>query len=117
MHAAKRVMFDAEPIGVLEAFDLGFVNEICARDCLRIETLAYAEKLAKRNPKTIQYCKQLLNKSTFMTLEEILDVESKIQAELILDPTCKKALNNFYTTDRNAKPKSDYDEMLEFLHI
>ena len=112
MHTAKRAMFDAEPIGVLEAFDMGFVNEICARDTLREETIAYAEKLALRSPKTMQYCKQLLNQSTFMTLEEILDVEAKMQAELILAPECQNALNSFFTN--RPKNKSDKDELLDF---
>lgn len=94
-HLAKQLMFEAAPVTAERGKQLGFVNEIYPADSLETETLQYAKMLCKRAPLSMQVCKNILNNSDAMTLEDILEVEAKSQSLLAMTEDCREGLAAF----------------------
>lgn len=94
-HLAKQFMFEATPITAEQGKALGFVNQIYPADTLEAETLQYAKMLSEKAPLALQVCKNILNNSDSMTLEDILETESKTQALLTMTADCKEGLTAF----------------------
>ena len=60
---AKQMLFTGEPMTAQEAYRLGMVNEVVARDDLASFTLAMAEKIARRPSFGLKLAKQSVNQS------------------------------------------------------
>ena len=94
-HLAKQFMFEAAPVTAEQGKELGFVNKIFPTDTLEQETLQYAKMLSEKAPLAMQVCKNILNNSEGMTLEDMLEVEAKSQSLLAMTDDCKEGLAAF----------------------
>lgn len=95
VHLAKQLMFEASPVSAERGKQLGFVNKIYPADALEAETLKYAQMLSHKAPLSMQVCKNILNNSDAMTLEDILEVEAKSQSLLAMTEDCQEGLTAF----------------------
>lgn len=64
---AKEFLFTGDAIDAREAWRLGFVNRVVARDALMEETLALAERIAKIPPVTARNVKRSINQAQELT--------------------------------------------------
>lgn len=94
-HLAKQFMFEATPLTAEEGKELGFINKIHPAETLETETLQYAKMLSEKAPLAMQVCKNILNNSEGMSLEDMLEVEAKSQSLLAMTEDCKEGLAAF----------------------
>jgi enoyl-CoA hydratase len=64
---AKEFLFTGDPIGAQEAWRLGLVNRVVARDELMKEALALAERIAKVSAVTVRNVKRSINHAQDLT--------------------------------------------------
>lgn len=68
---AKEILFQSRFVNASEALELGFINQVVARDRLEAETMALAEKIAESDPfrlRMIKYsCNEMLDAMGFRT--------------------------------------------------
>ena len=60
---AKEMLYTGEAIGAADALAMGMVNRVVARDRLEEETLALAEKIARRPPFGLRLAKRAVNQA------------------------------------------------------
>ncbi|WP_134324878.1 enoyl-CoA hydratase [Cumulibacter soli] len=72
---AKELLLTGDGIGAEEALQLGMVNKVFARDRLDEDTLAFARRIARRNPATALMVKEQVNQS-----QDIQGFSSALQA-------------------------------------
>lgn len=66
-------------VSATEAVQMGLINQAVAEDQLALVVQGLARKFAQAPTKTIGLIKQMLNRSSHMALEEVLDYEAEIQ--------------------------------------
>jgi len=81
---AKELMMTARIIDGTEALALGLVTRLCA-DPLN-EARAFARDLARRSPDAVQGCKRLVEQSWSAPKPDGLQIEARIQADIIAAP-------------------------------
>ncbi|NRG45546.1 enoyl-CoA hydratase [Bacillus sp. CRN 9] len=83
LNKAKELFFHAEPLSVDEAYKLGIVNQIYAKELFAQKVEAYAQKLAEGPSLSYGFIKKIANQSFSSTLEEVLEQERITQATMV----------------------------------
>jgi 2-(1,2-epoxy-1,2-dihydrophenyl)acetyl-CoA isomerase len=80
LNKAKELCYTARKVGAEEGMSLGFVNHVFSADSLMDETRRIALDIANGPPTALAMIKTLLNKSSNLTLDQMLEYESFAQA-------------------------------------
>ncbi|MDQ0269774.1 enoyl-CoA hydratase/isomerase family protein [Cytobacillus purgationiresistens] len=83
LNKAKELFFNAEPLSVEKAHDLGIVNHIYKKNEFEQKVEAYAQKLAAGPCLSYGFIKKIANQSLNSTLEEVLEQERITQATMV----------------------------------
>lgn len=94
--AAMEMIFSGNSIDAQQAAQLGLVNRVVPSDALFTETLAFAEKLARRAPIALQTAKQtILAGSMIPRIDDAIALESENWARLFATTDQKEGMNAF----------------------
>lgn len=80
MQKAKELIFTAKTLLAQEAYELGFVNQVVAKEALLDTALAMAERFANGPTNAYALAKKMVNKSFEMDLKTALDYEGMMQS-------------------------------------
>lgn len=92
---AKELIFTGKPLSASEAFEMGIVNRVVAGDQLMSTVKEFAEKLVSGPRVAIKFAKKLLNLSSNINLEEMLEYESYAQSVLFQTEDHREAARAF----------------------
>lgn len=84
LDVAKELVFTGRSVGAEEALRLGLVTRIA--DDPRAAALKLASEIAARSPDAIRRAKRLLNEAARARSEDSLDLEERLQRELLGSP-------------------------------
>jgi enoyl-CoA hydratase len=76
---AKQYLMTGDPVPAHEAERMGLVNRVVADECLYIEALSFAKRLAAGAPLAIQYTKQAVNKVVKDALNTAFDTSTALE--------------------------------------
>lgn len=82
-------------ISAEEAERIGLVNQVVENDQLESHVTQLAQKFAHAPTKTIGLIKQMLNNSEQMSLEEVLELEAKVQDEAAVTADHREGIQAF----------------------
>jgi 2-(1,2-epoxy-1,2-dihydrophenyl)acetyl-CoA isomerase len=80
LQKAKELVFTGSNIDAREAYRIGIVNRVFPPDELLDESIKFAQKLAAGPPAALRQAKRLLNMSTEVSLETMLELEAYAQS-------------------------------------
>jgi 2-(1,2-epoxy-1,2-dihydrophenyl)acetyl-CoA isomerase len=83
---AKELCFSARKVAAAEALSLGLVNKVVPHDDLMAEAQSMAAGIAKGSPTALGMIKSLLNKSSEVTLDQMLEYEAYAQTVAYITP-------------------------------
>jgi enoyl-CoA hydratase/carnithine racemase len=92
---ATELLMTGEFIAAQRAAEIGLYHCVVPQAQLAAEATAFAEKLAHGPTDAIAVTKQALNLEAHMTLEQALDHEARVQAELMEHPNYREAYEAF----------------------
>jgi 2-(1,2-epoxy-1,2-dihydrophenyl)acetyl-CoA isomerase len=95
INKAKELCFTARKVSAEEARSLGIVNHVVPHDRLLDEARAIATKIAAASPTAIAMTKNLLDKSTNATIDQMLEYESYAQTIAYLTPEYEEGVLAF----------------------
>lgn len=95
LNKAKELCFTAKKIDAAEALALGFVNRVVPADQLMNTALALAQEIAAGPPTALAMIKNLLNKSSNATLEQMLEYEGYAQTLAYTTPEHREGVAAF----------------------
>ena len=95
LNVAKELCFTARKVLPDEAKTLGIVNHVVPHDELMPRARELALQIAKASPTATAMTKDLLNKSSGSTLEQMLEYESYAQTVAYLTPEYKEGVAAF----------------------
>jgi enoyl-CoA hydratase/carnithine racemase len=78
---ARELTYTGRVISGEEAKELGLATRVCEDP--RADALQTAQEIASKSPSAIRAGKELLNQSTLISVEEGLQLEARLQTELI----------------------------------
>ena len=100
--ATRRMFFSGEPITASEAWRLGALEAVVARDALRQEARALAAKFASKSPLALRLAKEALNGIELMEPNRSYRYEQGFTLELYGSPDSQEARDAF-VDKRDAK--------------
>jgi enoyl-CoA hydratase/carnithine racemase len=92
---ATELLMRGEFISAQRAAEIGLYHKVVPQDALMKEATALAEKLARGPADALAVTKQALELEAHMTLEQALDHEARVQAELMEHPNYREAYEAF----------------------
>lgn len=92
---AKELCFTARKVGAAEALQLGIANQVVSHDQLLAEARRVASTIAAGSPTAMAMTKNLLNKASDVTLEQMLEYESYAQTIAYLTPEYEEGVRAF----------------------
>ena len=92
---ASELLMTGDFITAQRAYEMGLYQRVLSQDALLPEARAFAEKLARGPSDALAVSKQAIALESTMTLEEALDHEARVQAELMLHPNYREAYEAF----------------------
>ena len=95
INKAKELCFTARKVSAEEAKSLGIVNHVVPHDRLLDEARAIATKITAASPTAIAMTKNLLDKSTNATIDQMLEYESYAQTIAYLTPEYEEGVQAF----------------------
>lgn len=95
LNKAKELCFTAKKISGEEGLKLGFVNHVVPADKLMEEAVKLAREIAAGPATSLAMIKNLLNKSSTATLEQMLEYESYAQTVAYTTPEHKEGVAAF----------------------
>lgn len=95
INKAKELCFTARKVTAEEALTLGIANHVVPHDDLMTEARAIAAKIAAGSPTAMAMTKNLLNKSSNSTMEQMLEYESYAQTIAYLTPEYEEGVVAF----------------------
>jgi 2-(1,2-epoxy-1,2-dihydrophenyl)acetyl-CoA isomerase len=95
LNKAKELCFTARKIGAAEAYELGIVNRVVPAAQLLSESQALAAEIATGPSSSLAMIKNLLNKSSTSTLEQMLEYESYAQTIAYITPEHREGVMAF----------------------
>ena len=102
----RRMFFTGEPIDAQEAYRLGALEAVVARDRLLPEARALAEKIASKSPLALRLAKEALNGIELLNPKESYRFEQGFTLELYTSPDSQEARDAF-VDKRDAKFSRD----------
>lgn len=85
----------ADKIDAKTAFDLGMINKIVVKEKVKNEALKLAEQISKLSPIAIRYCLNAVNKGLEVNLQEGLEIETKLFAQIFSTADMKEGTSAF----------------------
>lgn len=101
LQKAKELVFTGRNISAAEAKEIGIVNKITAPERLFDDSFELAKKIAEGPSAAYRMAKTLINSSSEMTLEQLLEEEALLQAQCIQTEDHINAVKAFF---RKEKP-------------
>jgi len=95
IHKAKELMFTADLIDADTALRMGFINQVTDDENLVEATNKFAQKLAAAAPLALAFIKRILNQSSELSLENILELEASMQSFCIQTQDNKEGIKAF----------------------
>jgi 2-(1,2-epoxy-1,2-dihydrophenyl)acetyl-CoA isomerase len=95
INKAKELCFTARKVPAAEAQVMGIVNHVVPHDTLIAEARAIASKIAAGSPTALAMTKNLLDKSTNATLDQMLEYEGYAQTIAYLTPEYEEGVQAF----------------------
>ncbi|HET9326406.1 MAG TPA: enoyl-CoA hydratase family protein [Candidatus Eisenbacteria bacterium] len=92
---ATELLMTGDFISAQRAGEIGLYHRVVSQDRIMPEAMALAEKLAKGPADALAVTKQALELEAHMTLEQALDHEARVQAELMEHPNYREAYEAF----------------------
>jgi enoyl-CoA hydratase/carnithine racemase len=92
---ATELLFTGDFITAQRAYEMGLYQRVVPQEALLPEAMAFAEKLARGPSEALAVSKQAIALESHMTLDEALDHEARVQAELMLHPNYREAYEAF----------------------
>jgi enoyl-CoA hydratase/carnithine racemase len=100
---AAELLLTGDFIDAARAYEIGLYQRVVAQEKCLPEAMALAERLARGPSAALAVTKQALDAEAAMSLEEALDHEARVQAELMLHPNYREAYEAF-----RAKRQPDF---------
>lgn len=95
LNVAKELCFTARKVDAQEALSLGLINKVVPHDELLPEARKLAAAIAKGPPTSLAMIKMLLNKSSEVTLDQMLEFEGLAQTVAYVAPEYREGLAAF----------------------
>lgn len=95
LNMAKELCFTARKIGAAEALALGIANRVVIAEKLLEEAHALARQIAAGPPTALAMIKNILNRSSTLSLEDMLEFESFAQTVAYLTPEHREGVAAF----------------------
>jgi enoyl-CoA hydratase/carnithine racemase len=92
---ASELLMAGDFITAQRAYEMGLYQRVLPQEQLLPEAVAFAEKLARGPADALAVSKQAIALESTMTLEEALDHEARVQAELMVHPNYREAYEAF----------------------
>ena len=92
---AAELLFTGDFITAQRAYEMGLYQRVLPQERLLPEARAFAERLAAGPSDALAVSKQALALESHMTLEQALDHEARVQAELMTHPNYREAYEAF----------------------
>jgi len=92
---ATELLMTGEFISAQRATEIGLYNKVVSQEQLIHEATALAQELAQGPADALAVTKQALELEAHMTLEQALDHEARVQAELMEHPNYREAYEAF----------------------
>ena len=92
---ATELLFTGDFITARRALEIGLYQRVLPQEQLLPEARAFAEQLARGPQESLAASKQAIALESHMTLEEALDHEARVQAELMTHPDYREAYEAF----------------------
>jgi enoyl-CoA hydratase/carnithine racemase len=92
---ASELLMTGDFITAQRAYEMGLYQRVLPQEQLLPEAMAFAEKLARGPADALAVSKQAIALESTMTLEEALDHEARVQAELMVHPNYREAYEAF----------------------
>ena len=92
---ASELLMTGDFITAQRAYEMGLYQRVLPQEQLLPEAMAFAEKLARGPAEALAVSKQAIALESTMTLEEALDHEARVQAELMVHPNYREAYEAF----------------------
>jgi enoyl-CoA hydratase/carnithine racemase len=92
---ATELLFTGDFITAQRAHEIGLYQRVLPQDRLLPEARAFAEQLARGPAEALAVSKRALAVEATMTLEQALDHEARVQAELMTHPDYREAYEAF----------------------
>ena len=92
---ASELLFTGDFITAQRAHEMGLYQHVLPQAELMPAAMAFAEKLARGPSEALAVSKQAIALESTMTLEQALDHEARVQAELMLHPNYREAYEAF----------------------
>jgi len=92
---ASELLMAGDFITAQRAYEMGLYQRVLPQEQLMPEAMAFAEKLARGPADALAVSKQAIALESTMTLEEALDHEARVQAELMVHPNYREAYEAF----------------------
>lgn len=87
----RRMFFTGEPIDAMEAYRVGFVQEVVDGDLLLETAMALARTIAKKSPIGLRMGKKALNEVEFLQVEEGYAIEQQYSTKLMVTEDAREA--------------------------
>lgn len=95
MGHAMEIILSGERVDAEHAHRIGLVNRIFPQQELLAKTLDYAQMLARRAPLSHRFAKEVIRRSTGMTMDEALKAESRSFRDLALTEDLAEGVSSF----------------------
>jgi len=92
---ASELLMAGDFVTAQRAYEMGLYQRVLPQEQLMPEAMAFAEKLARGPADALAVSKQAIALESTMTLEEALDHEARVQAELMVHPNYREAYEAF----------------------
>jgi enoyl-CoA hydratase/carnithine racemase len=92
---ASELLFTGDFITAQRAYEMGLYQRVLPQEQLLPEAMVFAEKLARGPSDALAVSKQAIALESRISLEEALDHEARVQAELMLHPNYREAYEAF----------------------
>ena len=106
MGHAMEIILSGERVNAEHAYRIGLVNRIYEQAELLTKSLDYAQMLASRAPLSHRFAKEMIRRSTGMTMEEALKAESRSFRDVAMTHDLEEGVTSFKER-REAKFKGE----------
>lgn len=92
---AMEILLTCEFITAQQAYEIGLINQVVSKEELMATAMEIAEKICENAPLAIQAIKRSVRKGMNLSMDEALDMELKIAAEVFMTEDAKEGPRAF----------------------